>query len=390
MDMDEMLPTRRGRRPASEPESRRMLLLDENARASYKSRAPSTLPATCWGGLAGGASAEGLPFAAGRPGLATMFNNAAGMPPDAYSSSLARFVAGCSEKVQQLVMHRLVKCVPVAGSQAKPDPAAVHAASLAGAAASGGLGVPVTSQGLASVARPVVVDLTGDRGALQPAGSVGVKPAVQAGQQVVYGGLAGMQQGQVSQAQLLASQQLQQLQQLQQQQAGQNAAANSIQQAVSQQLLQARQQASVGQLGMAQQAATQQAAAGAASVQLNMLRQATGQQQVLLPAASLAGLTGGGTLINTSQGLMRAMSLNGQTVLVPAGNLQGQLQQQQVLQQLLQHNQQVALQQQVAQQQQQQQQNVLGLLPSGMLSGLTQQQQLALALNRQQQAGGQK
>lgn len=382
MDMDEMLPSRRGRRPASEPESRRMLLLDENARASYKSRAPSTLPATCWGGLAGGASAEGLPFAAGRPGLATMFNNAAGMPPDAYSSSLARFVAGCSEKVQQLVMHRLVKCVPVAGSQAKPDPAAVQAASLAGAAASGGLGAPVASQGLASAARPVVVDLTGDRGALQPAGSVGVKPAVQAGQQVMYGGLAGMQQGQVSQAQLLASQQLQQLQQLQQQQqAGQNAAANSIQQAVSQQLLQARQQAGVGQLGMAQQAATQQAAAGAASVQLNMLRQATGQQQVLLPAASLAGLTGGGTLINTSQGLMRAMSLNGQTVLVPAGNLQG-LQQQQVLQQLLQHNQQVAL--------QQQQQNMLGLLPSGMLSGLTQQQQLALALNRQQQAGGQK
>ena len=105
---------------------------------------------------------------------------------------------------------------------------------------------------------------------------------------------------------------------------------------------------------------------------------------MLLQANGLAGL--GGTLVNTSQGIMRAVSINGQTVLVPSGITN--LQQHQALQLLAAQQQQqqqglLQLQQQAAAQQQQQQQSVL--LPGGMLAGLSQQQ--LLALGRQQTPG---
>jgi hypothetical protein len=316
----ELLPVRRGRPRNVEPDtSRRMLVLDENARASYKSRAPSTLAATGWAGLANGASAEGMAFACGKPGLATSFGSALGMPPEAYSSSLARFVAGCSSKVQQLVLHRLVQTVPV--HNPKAEAAAAAAALAATPPAAVGASVSAGQSG-----RPMVVDLTGDR-VVQHTGK--------AQPQVVY---------------------------------------NPQLQAAQQQLLLQARQAQVGGQHVVQQA-------GTASVPINLLRQVAGQGQMLLPSNGLAGL--GGTLINTSQGIMRAVSLNGQTVLVPSGltgsSIQN-LQQQQALQLLAAQQQQQGL---LQLQQQQQQQNLL--LPGGMLAGLSQQQ--LLALGRQQAPG---
>jgi hypothetical protein len=332
-DEEELGPARRGRPKASEPSAaRRMLLLDENARASYKPRAPSTLAAAGWAGLANGASAEGVPFACGKPSLATSFTSVLGMPAGAYSSSLARFVAGCSAKVQQLVLHRLVQTVPVHNPKAEAAAAAAALAAAPSAAAGASVSATPSGQGV----RPVVVDLTGERGGQQ---------APKAQPQLVY-----------NPQQAAAQQQLLQAQQ-QQQQA---------------QLLQARQVAAAGG----------QQAAGTASVPINLLRQVAGQGQVLLQANGLAGL--GGTLVNTSQGIMRAVSINGQTVLVPSGITN--LQQHQALQLLAAQQQQqqqglLQLQQQAAAQQQQQS----VLLPGGMLAGLSQQQ--LLALGRQQTPG---
>jgi hypothetical protein len=343
-DDEELGPARRGRPKAPEPSAtRRMLLLDENARATYKSRAHST-PAAGWAGLANGASAEGVPFACGKPSLATTFTSVLGMPAGAYSSSLARFVAGCSSKVQQLVLHRLVQTVPVHNPKAE---AAAAAAALA-AAPSAAAGAPVSAAPAGAAVRPVVVDLTGEQRA-------GGQQAPKAQPQLVYNPQQAAAQQQAQQ----------QLLQAQQQQA---------------QLLRARHVAAAGGQQLGQQAA------GSASVPISLLRQVPGQGQVLLQAGNLAGL--GGTLVNTSQGIMRAISLNGQTVLVPAGanfqNLQQQQQQQQALQ-LLAAQAQQQQQQGLLQLQQQQQQNVL--LPGGMLAGLSQQQ--LLALGRQQTPGQQ-
>eukprot|EP00798_Chlamydomonas_sp_ICE-L_P016268 gene16268-22447_t len=93
---------------------------DENARNSYHPRALG-LAAGSWGALTGGASGEGVAFAAGRPLLRCLIPHPE-LLQEAYVTSVARFVAGCGESVRQAVMEHLVPCVPIESTRPKPPP----------------------------------------------------------------------------------------------------------------------------------------------------------------------------------------------------------------------------------------------------------------------------
>ena len=69
----------------------------ENPRTTFRPAARKDLAQ--WRGLAGGATAEGQAFGAGRALLRCPMGNINNLPPDMYLGSFARFVAGAGPKV---------------------------------------------------------------------------------------------------------------------------------------------------------------------------------------------------------------------------------------------------------------------------------------------------
>eukprot|EP00803_Ostreobium_quekettii_P000090 evm.model.scf_255EXC.3 EVM.evm.TU.scf_255EXC.3 scf_255EXC:37263-38102(+) len=85
-------------------DGRRPLTSEENVRWSYNPRAVANGLLPPWGGLAGGASAEGVAFAAG--GLVVQPASLEALPPGSYVNSLMRFARGVGPKAREVIMAR--------------------------------------------------------------------------------------------------------------------------------------------------------------------------------------------------------------------------------------------------------------------------------------------
>lgn len=97
---------------------------EENLRAYYRTRTgPPAWQA--WRGLALGATAEGVAYAAGKPVLCQVGGGAASVPSgEAYARSLARFAAGICGRARDAVLSRAahVLSAPVAPAYVAPAP----------------------------------------------------------------------------------------------------------------------------------------------------------------------------------------------------------------------------------------------------------------------------
>ncbi len=187
---------------------------DENVRGSYLLSAVSVSVAAQWGGLAAGATGEGVPFAAGKHVLRAVQPAAAANPPDAYLRSAARFLARCHPRIKALVTPRLQQLVPLPGMtvpKPPPPPLLVQQqppAAVLAAMAAGGVNLPAGVSGVMGQQLP---------GGTGPSQVMFQNPAT--GQlQVATPQLIAMSQ-QLQRQQQLQQQQLHQQQQLQQQQA---------------------------------------------------------------------------------------------------------------------------------------------------------------------------
>lgn len=94
-----------------ENDGRRPLPQEENVRNTYKPKAGNTMAFSALGGLANGATAEGVSFSAGRPVVKTV--PAYAPHNDAYLQSIAKFVSCCGPAVKNFMLTKLADCVPV-------------------------------------------------------------------------------------------------------------------------------------------------------------------------------------------------------------------------------------------------------------------------------------
>ena len=118
----------------------------ENPRTTFRPAARKELAQ--WRGLAGGSTAEGQPFGAGRALLRCPMGNINNLPPDMYLGSVARFVAGAGPKVAALAMQMMGGLLEglVPEAYVPPPPAPVQDPAVAAAAAAAALPAPVQVQ----------------------------------------------------------------------------------------------------------------------------------------------------------------------------------------------------------------------------------------------------
>ena len=112
---------------------------DENLRAHYRGRAgPPTWQA--WRGLALGATAEGIPYASGKPVLCQAAGAAAGIPSgESYARSLARYAASVCGRAREAVLSRAARLLSAPVAPAYVAPPRVQLAPSSAPTASAGL-----------------------------------------------------------------------------------------------------------------------------------------------------------------------------------------------------------------------------------------------------------
>lgn len=93
-----------------ENDGRRPLPLEENVRWTYHPLVPHHFPLRQWGGLAAGANAEGIPFAASKMVIS---NLAAGpVPADALAQSILRFSKRIEGKAREYILMCAAERLP--------------------------------------------------------------------------------------------------------------------------------------------------------------------------------------------------------------------------------------------------------------------------------------
>lgn len=93
-----------------ENDGRRPLPLEENVRWTYRPLLPPHFPLRQWGGLAAGANAEGIPFAASKM---VVSNLAAGpVPADALAQSMLRFAKRIDGKARDYILMCAAERLP--------------------------------------------------------------------------------------------------------------------------------------------------------------------------------------------------------------------------------------------------------------------------------------
>ncbi|GMH40400.1 hypothetical protein BSKO_08304 [Bryopsis sp. KO-2023] len=93
-----------------ENDGRKPLITDENVRWTYHPPVPHQVVMKPWGGLAGGANAEGVSFGVGKMMVSTLPSRP--LPPDAYVQSLVRFSKRLNGRASDYILRCAAECLP--------------------------------------------------------------------------------------------------------------------------------------------------------------------------------------------------------------------------------------------------------------------------------------